>query len=80
MLPSIRAVTPKAFVARRFISQSSKANAAASIAQNAMPATANGSRTAKAAAYTVLGGGIVVAGAAVLLKDEVVYWTPNVRK
>ncbi|KAF9082654.1 hypothetical protein BGX23_012231 [Mortierella sp. AD031] len=71
-------------VAQRFISSSARANAAVAINHTvaAAPSTAavaaNGSiKTAKTVAYTVLGSTAVVAGFSHLLKDEVVYWTPN---
>ncbi|KAF9572029.1 hypothetical protein EC968_010434 [Mortierella alpina] len=67
---------------RRFISNSTRNNAAVSLGHQAMasPATASASSKTKVAAYTVLGSTAVVAGVSLLLKDEVVYWTPNVRK
>ncbi|KAG0339959.1 hypothetical protein BG004_006600, partial [Podila humilis] len=37
-------------------------------------------RTVKNVAFTVLGSTAVVAGVSHMLKDEVVYWTPNARK
>ncbi|KAF9145358.1 hypothetical protein BGX30_009368 [Mortierella sp. GBA39] len=69
--------------ATRAISNSTKTNAAISLESSAMPshstaAPSNG--RFKAVAYTVLGSTAVVAGMSHLLKDEVVYWTPNVRK
>ncbi|KAF9912008.1 hypothetical protein EC991_001455 [Linnemannia zychae] len=65
--------------AKRFISSSSRANAAVAInhAAAAPAATSNGAKTAKTVAYAVLGSTAVVAGVSHLLKDEVVYWTPN---
>ncbi|KAF9086878.1 hypothetical protein BGX23_008530 [Mortierella sp. AD031] len=72
---------------RRAISNSTKTNAAISLesSSSSMPSTAsasssNGGRAYKTVAYTVLGSTAVVAGFSHLLKDEVVYWTPNVRK
>ncbi|KAG0272490.1 hypothetical protein BGZ95_011760 [Linnemannia exigua] len=67
-------------VAKRFISSSARANAAVAINQTAArtaTASANGAKTAKTIAYTVLGSTVVVASVSHLLKDEVVYWTPN---
>ena len=86
MMSLIRASTSTSTnaVAKRFISNSARANAAVTINHVAAPSTlasakaaANGSKTAKAITYTVLGSTVVVAGASHLLKDEVVYWTPN---
>ena len=67
---------------RRFISNSTRNNAAVSIGHQVMtsPATATASSKIKVATYTVLGSTAMVAGVSLLLKDEVVYWTPNVRK
>ncbi|KAI1318572.1 hypothetical protein EDD11_006262 [Mortierella claussenii] len=80
-----------AATARRSISNSSKTNnvATVSIGQDvsSMSSSAAASfspsssgRAYKAVAYTVLGGTAVVAGISHLLKDEVIYWTPNIRK
>ncbi|KAF9959006.1 hypothetical protein BGZ72_010446 [Mortierella alpina] len=80
MSTMIRTSATKA--ATRFISSSSRNNAAVSLGHQAMtsPANAAASSRTKIAAYTVLGSTAVVAGVSLLLKDEVVYWTPNVRK
>jgi hypothetical protein len=79
MIPTIRAAGPKA-LNRRLFSNSARTNVAvASIAHNTS-AVSSTSRAAKIAVYTVLGSTAVVAGASHLLKDEVVYWTPNARK
>jgi hypothetical protein len=71
--------------ATRAISNSTKTNAAISLEASAAMPSHNASSNAsngrfKAVAYTVLGSTAVVAGISHLLKDEVVYWTPNVRK
>ncbi|KAG0201764.1 hypothetical protein BGX28_005509 [Mortierella sp. GBA30] len=71
--------------ARRSISNSSKTNnAAVSIGHEATVSSSSSSsssgRALKAIAYTVLGSATVVAGVSHLLKDEVIYWTPNTRK
>ncbi|KAG0024178.1 hypothetical protein BGZ80_005484 [Entomortierella chlamydospora] len=71
--------------AKRFISNSTKVNNVVTTAQisheNPMSASSPSSgRAFKAIAYTVLGSTAVVAGLSHLFKDEVVYWTPNVRK
>ncbi|KAF9360039.1 hypothetical protein BGX26_010689 [Mortierella sp. AD094] len=83
MMSMIRIATPKAIVSRRLISSSAKSNAvAASIGHNIMPSTASpssSSRTAKTAGYAILGSTVVATGVSLLLKDEVVYWTPNAR-
>ncbi|KAH7054168.1 hypothetical protein BKA57DRAFT_502580 [Linnemannia elongata] len=67
--------------ATRAISNSTKTNAAISLESSAMPshntAAASSNGRFKAVAYTVLGSTAVVAGISHLLKDEVVYWTPN---
>ncbi|KAF9155553.1 hypothetical protein BG015_009426 [Linnemannia schmuckeri] len=77
----IRASTTSTTVAKRLISSSARANAAVAInhtVASATPSTtANGAKTAKTVAYAVLGSTAVVAGVSHLLKDEVVYWTPN---
>ncbi|KAF9121618.1 hypothetical protein BGW39_010400, partial [Mortierella sp. 14UC] len=78
MMSMIRASNSTA--AKRFISSSARANAAVAINHAAAAPTAvtsNGAKTAKTVAYTVLGSTAVVAGVSRLLKDEVVYWTPN---
>jgi hypothetical protein len=76
MMSMIRTAAPKA-VNRRLFSNSARTNAAASIAH---PGAVSSSRILKVAAYTAIGSTVVVAGASHLFKDEVVYWTPNVRK
>ncbi|KAF8929171.1 hypothetical protein BGZ47_001236 [Haplosporangium gracile] len=76
-------ITKVAPTATRAISNSTKTNAAISLeASSSMPAhnaAAPSNGRFKAIAYTVLGSTAVVAGVSHLLKDEVVYWTPNVR-
>ncbi|KAF9941398.1 hypothetical protein BGZ65_003881, partial [Modicella reniformis] len=67
MISTIRTTAPMA-LNRRLFSISATTNAPSS-----------SPRAAKIAAYTVLGSTVVIAGASRLLKDEVVYWTPNVR-
>ncbi|GJJ68961.1 hypothetical protein EMPS_01307 [Entomortierella parvispora] len=74
--------------ATRSISNSSKTNNASvtlghvanMASESASPASSSSAKTFKAVAYTVLGSTALVAGVSHLLKDEVVYWTPNVRK
>ncbi|KAG0366562.1 hypothetical protein BGZ54_005197 [Gamsiella multidivaricata] len=85
MMSTIRTAAPKALIARRFISNSARTQAAAvSIGRNNAATVsshnASASRTVKLAAYAVLGSTAVVAAASHLLRHEVVYWTPNVRK
>ncbi|KAF9142151.1 hypothetical protein BGX30_003272 [Mortierella sp. GBA39] len=79
MMSMIRASTSTTTVAKRLISSSTRANAAAVAINHTVAAAApsNGAKTAKTVAYTVLGSTAVVVGASHLLKDEVVYWTPN---
>ncbi|KAF9200775.1 hypothetical protein BGZ49_008994 [Haplosporangium sp. Z 27] len=82
----IRTATPKAIaVSHRFISSSAKSNAvAASIGHNIVPSSASSSssssKAVKVAAIAVVGSTAVVSGLSLLLKDEVVVWTPNARK
>ncbi|KAG0366433.1 hypothetical protein BGX24_003687 [Mortierella sp. AD032] len=76
MMSMIRASNSTA-AAKRFISSSVRANAAVVINHTAAATSANGAKTVKTVAYTVLGSTAVVAGVSHLLKDEVVYWTPN---
>lgn len=71
----------------RSISNSSKTNNAsvtlghvASMASESAAPASSSAKTFKTVAYTVLGSTALVAGVSHLLKDEVVYWTPNVRK
>ncbi|KAF9977970.1 hypothetical protein BGZ73_004253 [Actinomortierella ambigua] len=73
---------PSTMGAIRTISNSSKANSAATLAHNAAEAGhyASSGSTAKTVAYTALGTVAVVGGLSALLKDEVIYWTPNARK
>ncbi|KAF9135464.1 hypothetical protein BGW39_002609, partial [Mortierella sp. 14UC] len=84
MMSMIRnTLTKVAPTATRTISNSTKTNAAISLESSSMPSMPS-SRNAstgrfKTIAYTVLGSTAVVAGFSHLLKDEVVYWTPNVR-
>ncbi|KAF9193282.1 hypothetical protein BGZ51_003803 [Haplosporangium sp. Z 767] len=72
--------------ARRSISNSCKTNSAASVSlghNGSMTSSASSSpssRTLKTVAQIVLGSTAVVAGVSHLLKDEVIYWTPNTRK
>ncbi|KAG0050608.1 hypothetical protein BGZ83_004612 [Gryganskiella cystojenkinii] len=87
MMSMIRNTLSKvAPTATRSISNSSKTNASislghvASMASESATAPSTSSSTLKAVANTVLGTTAVVAGISYLLKDEVVYWTPNVRK
>ncbi|KAF9114324.1 hypothetical protein BGX27_011144 [Mortierella sp. AM989] len=84
MMSMVRSATPKALVSRRLISSSAKANAiAASIGHNiasSSTSSSSSSRAAKVASYAVLGSTTVAIGVSLLLKDEVVYWTPNTRK
>ncbi|KAG0274059.1 hypothetical protein BGZ95_010140 [Linnemannia exigua] len=85
MMSMIRnTLTKVAPTATRTISNSTKTNAAISLESSSMPsmnASSNASTGRfKTIAYTVLGSTAVVAGFSHLLKDEVVYWTPNVRK
>ncbi|KAF9924600.1 hypothetical protein FBU30_005448 [Linnemannia zychae] len=78
MMSAIRTSAPTATIAKRFISSSARANAAVTINHTAAPINStHGSKTAKSIAYAVLGGTATVAGVSHLLKDEVVYWTPN---
>lgn len=78
MMSMIRASTSTTTVAKRLISSSARANSAAvSINDTVAAAPSNGAKTAKTVAYAVLGSTAVVAGVSHLLKDEVVYWTPN---
>lgn len=79
MMSIIRASTSTTTVAKRLISSSAKVNASAVAINHTVAAAApsNGAKTAKTVAYAVLGSAAVVAGASRLLKDEVVYWTPN---
>ncbi|KAG0210418.1 hypothetical protein BGX28_009327 [Mortierella sp. GBA30] len=74
----IRSSAAKA-ATRRFISISTRTNAAASLGHHPVTATPATTRT-KAITYTILGSTAVIAGVSHLLKDEVVYWTPNVRQ
>ncbi|KAG0230248.1 hypothetical protein BGW41_002563 [Actinomortierella wolfii] len=74
---------PSTFGAIRAISNSSKASSPATLAHNASESahySSSTSSTAKTVAYTVLGATAVVGGLSALLKDEVIYWTPNTRK
>ncbi|KAF8969763.1 hypothetical protein BGZ46_010630 [Entomortierella lignicola] len=85
MMSMIRTATPKTVAAsHRFISSSAKSNAvAASIGHNIVPSSVSSSSSSKAvkvAAIAVLGSTAVVSGLSLLLKDEVVVWTPNARK
>ncbi|KAF9570413.1 hypothetical protein EC968_001811 [Mortierella alpina] len=73
--------------ARRSISNSSMTNNAAAVSlghdgamSSSSSASSSSGRALKAVAYTVLGSATVVAGVSHLLKDEVIYWTPNTRK
>ncbi|KAG9066124.1 hypothetical protein KI688_001343 [Linnemannia hyalina] len=78
MMSMIRASTSTTTVAKRLISSSTRANAAAvAINHTVAAAPSNGAKTAKTVAYAVLGSTAVVASVSHLLKDEVVYWTPN---
>ncbi|KAG0257589.1 hypothetical protein BG011_003869 [Mortierella polycephala] len=87
-MSTIRQIITKIAVpaARRSISNSSKTNSAASasLGRNASMASSaspsSSSRTLKTVAYTIVGSTVVVASVSHLLKDEVVYWTPNPRK
>ncbi|KAF9912779.1 hypothetical protein EC991_008641 [Linnemannia zychae] len=85
MMSMIRnTLTKVAPTATRTISNSTKTNAAISLESSSMPSMNSSSNAStgrfKTIAYTVLGSTAVVAGFSHLLKDEVVYWTPNVRK
>ncbi|KAF9577439.1 hypothetical protein BGW38_007349, partial [Lunasporangiospora selenospora] len=84
MMSMIRSSITKATTARRLISNSTKSNNVAYTlgheASHTAPASSSSSSVLKAVAYTVLGSTAVVAGVSHLLKDEVIYWTPNVRK
>ncbi|KAG0375972.1 hypothetical protein BGX24_008450 [Mortierella sp. AD032] len=84
MMSMIRnTLTKVAPTATRTITNSTKTNAAISL-ESSMPSMNSSSNAStgrfKTIAYTVLGSTAVVAGFSHLLKDEVVYWTPNVRK
>ncbi|KAF9583229.1 hypothetical protein BGW38_009977, partial [Lunasporangiospora selenospora] len=50
------------------------------VSMNASPdGISTTSKAAKAIAYTAVGTATVLGGVSILFKDEVVYWTPNVR-
>ncbi|KAF9185194.1 hypothetical protein BGZ51_002915 [Haplosporangium sp. Z 767] len=81
MMSMIRIAAAKA-TARRFISSSARSYNAVALEHHASPSMATAaipaaSRTAKTVAYTLLGSTAVIGGFSILLKDEVVYWTPN---
>ncbi|KAG0364618.1 hypothetical protein BC939DRAFT_527285 [Gamsiella multidivaricata] len=93
MLSMIRSSLSKAAMgpaaARRSISASSKSNNLTTVVpltrETNMTTSASASpsssrRAFKSVAYTVLGSTALIAGLSHFLKDEVVYWTPNVRK
>ncbi|KAG0301353.1 hypothetical protein BGZ98_008424 [Dissophora globulifera] len=75
MIPTMRTAIPKTLTTARLMSSAAQSNAPATSFASSASRTA-----AKVAAYAVIGSTTVVAGASVLFKDEVVYWTPNVRK
>ncbi|KAF8936524.1 hypothetical protein BGZ58_004060 [Dissophora ornata] len=91
-MPMIRSSLFKAAfpAARRTISSSSKTNNIAAVSlghESSMAAsspsassTSAGGRIFKAVVYITAGSTAAVAGISYLLKDEVLYWTPNVRK
>ncbi|KAG0258553.1 hypothetical protein BG011_003220 [Mortierella polycephala] len=81
MMPIIRNAAAKA-TTHRFISNSARSYNAVALGHHASPSMANAatsatSRTAKTVAYALLGSTAVIGGFSILLKDEVVYWTPN---
>ncbi|KAG0030933.1 hypothetical protein BGZ82_007199 [Podila clonocystis] len=84
MMSMIRNTIAKAAApARRSISNSTKTNAALSMhtgVESTAVASTSGSSSAAKVAKVVVYTSAVVAGAAYFVKDEVVYWTPNVRK
>ncbi|KAF9336423.1 hypothetical protein BG006_008704 [Podila minutissima] len=77
MLSMIR--TSVAKTPARCISTSAPSRAATVAIAHSEAVVSTSSRT-KTVAYAVLGSTAVVAGASHVLKDEVVYWTPNARK
>ncbi|KAF9928993.1 hypothetical protein FBU30_001998 [Linnemannia zychae] len=80
---AVKVATPSTM---RAISNSTKTNAAISLESTSSNMSAHhtaansSSGRFKTIAYTVLASTAVVAGVSHFLKDEVVYWTPNVRK
>ncbi|KAF9315627.1 hypothetical protein BG003_002847 [Podila horticola] len=84
MMSMIRNTIAKAAApARRSISNSTKTNAALSMhagVESTPAATSATSSSVAKVAKAVVYTSAVVAGAAYFVKDEVIYWTPNVRK
>ncbi|KAF9378586.1 hypothetical protein CPC16_011214, partial [Podila verticillata] len=78
MMSMIRTSVTKA-VPARYISTSAPSRSATVAIGRSEAMTSPSSRT-KTVAYAVLGSTAVVAGASHILKDEVVYWTPNACK
>ncbi|KAF9426434.1 hypothetical protein BGZ76_002764 [Entomortierella beljakovae] len=80
MISNMRNTVPKAITFQRSISSSARSNSIATPYMSSHTTQGSSSRAAKVAGYAVLGSAVAATGASILLKDEVVYWTPNSRK